>query len=177
MGSDEFFVTGISNNTTASAGATTTSPEVELASFFSGISLDVTPQISEDGDVILHIHPIVSEVTDQQKEITIGDYSISVPLALRDIRESDSIVRARSGQVIVLGGLMQESRSDYKAKRPILGDIPGLNALFRSKSRGTRKTELVILLRPIVVGDDTWQQEVNRYHRRSDSMQLPLKTR
>lgn len=177
VGSDEFFVTGISNNTTASAGATTTSPEVELASFFSGISLDVTPQISEDGDVILHIHPIVSEVTDQQKEITIGDYSISVPLALRDIRESDSIVRARSGQVIVLGGLMQESRSDYKAKRPILGDIPGLNALFRSKSRGTRKTELVILLRPIVVGDDTWQQEVNRYHRRSDSMQLPLKTR
>ncbi len=177
VGSDEFFVTGISNNTTASAGATTTSPEVELASFFSGISLDVTPQISEDGDVILHIHPIVSEVTDQQKEITIGDYSISVPLALRDIRESDSIVRARSGQVIVLGGLMQESRSDYKSKRPILGDIPGLNALFRSKSRGTRKTELVILLRPIVVGDDTWQQEVNRYHRRSDSMQLPLKTR
>src|SRR5690606_35960119 len=83
VGSDEFFVTGISNNTTASAGATTTSPEVELASFFSGISLDVTPQISEDGDVILHIHPIVSEVTDQQKVITIGDYSISVPLALR----------------------------------------------------------------------------------------------
>lgn len=177
VGSDEFFVTGISNNTTASAGATTTSPEVELASFFSGISLDVTPQISEDGDVILHIHPIVSDVTDQQKEITIGDYSISVPLALRDIRESDSIVRARSGQVIVLGGLMQESRSDHKSKRPILGDIPGLNALFRSKSKGTRKTELVILLRPIVVGDDTWEKEVNRYHRRSDSMQLPLKTR
>lgn len=177
VGSDEFFVTGISNNTTASAGATTTSPEVELASFFSGISLDVTPQISEDGDVILHIHPIISDVTDQQKEITIGDYSISVPLALRDIRESDSIVRARSGQVIVLGGLMQESRSDYKSKRPILGDIPGLNALFRSKSKGTRKTELVILLRPIVVNDDTWEQEVNRYHRRSDSLQLPLKTR
>ncbi len=167
VGTDEFFVTGISNNTTASAGATTTSPEVELASFFSGISLDVTPQISEDGHVILHIHPIVSDVTDQQKEITIGDYAISVPLALREIRESDSIVRARSGQVIVLGGLMQESRRDLNAKRPGLGDIPLLNAFFRTKNRGSSKTELVILLKPIVVGEDTWREEIRMHRRQS----------
>ncbi len=170
VGTDEFFVTGISNNTTASAGATTTSPEVELASFFSGISLDVTPQISEDGHVILHIHPIVSDVTDQQKEITIGDYAISVPLALREIRESDSIVRARSGQVIVLGGLMQESRRDLNTKRPVLGEIPVLNALFRTKNRGSSKTELVILLKPIVVGEDTWTEEIRKQRRQSEPL-------
>lgn len=163
VGSDEFFVTGIANNTTASAGATTSSPEVELASFFSGISLDVTPQISEDGNVILHIHPIVSEVVDQQKEITVGDSKFSLPLALRDIRESDSVVRAKSGQVIVLGGLMQESSRDVVGKRPFLGYIPIIEGLFTRKSTGKKKTELVILLRPIVVGDDTWEKEINKY--------------
>ena len=76
---------------------------------FSGISLDVTPQIADNGDVILHVHPMVSDVQDQQKNLTVGDQKFSLPLALREVRESDSIVRARSGQVVVLGGLMQET--------------------------------------------------------------------
>lgn len=170
VGSDEFFVTGLTNSTTSSAATTTTAPEVELTSFFSGISLDVTPQISEDGDVILHIHPIVSEVTDQLKELNIGDSKVSLPLALREIRESDSIVRAQSGQVIVLGGLMQESSQNLDGKRPWLGDIPVLNLLFKSKARSSRKTELVILLRPIVVGADTWTDQVDDYRRSSERM-------
>lgn len=168
VGSDEFFVTGLSNSTTASAATTTTSPEVELTSFFSGISLDVTPQISADGDVILHIHPIVSDVTDQLKELSVGDSKISLPLALRQIRESDSIVRARSGQVIVLGGLMQQSSQQTDGKRPLLGDIPGVNLLFKTKSRSSRKTELVILLRPVVVGADTWTDQVSDFRRASE---------
>lgn len=163
VGSDEYFVTGVRNNTTSNASSTISSPELELASFFSGISLDVTPQISADGDVILHIHPIVSEVTDQVKDVTVGDSTFSLPLALRDIRESDSIVQARSGQVIVLGGLMQESRQQVDGKRPLLGDVPGLNLFFKTKSRLSRKTELVILLRPIVVGADTWTEQLRDY--------------
>jgi MSHA biogenesis protein MshL len=59
VGTDRFFVTGISNTTTTSSGATTTTPEVELASFFSGISLDVTPQIPYENEVILHIYPVI----------------------------------------------------------------------------------------------------------------------
>lgn len=170
VGEDEFFVTGLSNSTTASAGATTTAPEVELASFFSGISLDVTPQISDDGDVLLHIHPIISEVTDQQKELIVGDARISLPLALREIRESDSIVRARSGEVVVLGGLMQESVRRTDGKRPGLGDIPGLSMLFKTKSEGMSKTELVILLRPVVVDHRTWQQQLSDFDEFSQSI-------
>lgn len=170
VGSDEFFVTGLSNSTTASAAATTSSPEVELTSFFSGISLDVTPQIAEDGDVILHIHPIVSEVTDQLKELNVGDSKITLPLALREIRESDSIVRAKSGQVIVLGGLMQEASQELDGKQPWLGDIPGLNLLFKNKNRMSKKTELVILLRPIVVGADTWQEQLSGYRRTNERL-------
>ncbi len=153
VGSDEFFVTGISSNTTANATSTTSSPNIELSSFFSGIALDVTPQIAENGEVILHIHPVISDVQDQLKNFTVGDEDFSIPLALRDIRESDSMVRAKSGQVVVLGGLMQESRTNTDGKRPLLGDIPIVNSLFKTKSQRRVKTELVILLRPVVAND------------------------
>lgn len=161
VGSDEYFVTGISSNQTSNAATTTSTPNIELSSFFSGISLDVTPQISERGEVILHIHPVVSEVTDQQKVFTVGDEEFALPLALRGVRESDSIVKAANGQVIVLGGLMTESSNVTDGKRPVLGDIPGVNALFRTKHKAKAKTELVILLRPIVVGENTWDAQLN----------------
>jgi MSHA biogenesis protein MshL len=161
VGSDEYFVTGISSNQTSNAATTTNTPNIELSSFFSGISLDVTPQISETGEVILHIHPVVSEVTDQQKVFTVGDQEFALPLALRGVRESDSIVKAANGQVIVLGGLMTESTNNVDGKRPLLGDIPGINALFRTKNKSKSKTELVILLRPIVVDDKTWDAQLN----------------
>lgn len=160
VGSDEYFVTGISNNQTSNAATTTSTPSIELSSFFSGISLDVTPQISERGEVILHIHPVVSEVTDQQKVFTVGNEQFSLPLALRGVRESDSIVKAANGQVIVLGGLMTESTNNVDGKRPLLGDIPVLNALFKTKNKAKSKTELVILLRPIVVDDRTWDEQL-----------------
>ena len=162
VGSDEFFVTGISNSTTSSASAVTSTPDIQLSSFFSGISLDVTPQISENGDVIIHVHPLVSSVVDQQKDITVGDDNFSLPLALRDVRESDSIVRAKNGQVVVLGGLMQESSSDVDTRRSFLGDIPILNIFFKHKQKTKTKTELVILMRPIVVDDNTWTDELSR---------------
>src|SRR6185369_5883808 len=70
-GSDEFFVTGVSSDTTTGT-ATTTSVNVELTPFFSGVALDVTPQISDDGTVLMHIHPTISDVSDQNKHISFG---------------------------------------------------------------------------------------------------------
>jgi len=160
VGSDEYFVTGISNNTTANVSSVTSTPNIELSPFFSGISLDVTPQIAEDDSVILHIHPVVSEVTDQLKVFTVGSEDFALPLALRGVRESDSIVRAQSGQVIVLGGLMQERIISQDGKHPGFGHIPVLGALFRQTQRVNEKTELVILLRPMVVSDQTWDQAI-----------------
>ncbi|WP_331346065.1 pilus (MSHA type) biogenesis protein MshL [Cellvibrio sp. UBA7661] len=170
VGSDEYFVTGISSNQTQNAATTTSTPNIELSSFFSGISLDVTPQIAENGEVILHIHPVVSEVTDQQKVFTVGSEEFALPLALRGVRESDSIVKAANGQVIVLGGLMTESNNNRDGKRPVLGDIPGVNALFRTKNKAKSKTELVILLRPIVVDDKTWDTQLTEAQDRMQRM-------
>jgi len=160
-GSDEFFVTNVSSNTVTGT-ASSTSLDVELTRFFSGIALDVTPQIAADGEIILHIHPTVSDVTDQQKVITVSGQSDSLPLAFSEIREADSIVKAKSGQIIVIGGLMRNSSKTDKFGIPVLGRIPGIGRLFRSERQIETKTELVILLKPIVADDDgVWTKMTN----------------
>lgn len=161
VGTDEFYVTDIQNTTTTGT-ATTTTPDIELTPFFSGIALDVTPQISENNEIILHIHPSVSEVEDQQKLISVGADQFNIPLALSSIRESDSVVKAGSGQVIVIGGLMTSGSNDTFAKTPGLGDIPGLGKLFQQRSQASSKSELVILLRPVIANATGWQQELQR---------------
>ncbi len=158
-GSDEFFVTGINSNTTTGE-STTTTLDVELTPFFSGVALDVTPQISEDGSVLMHIHPTVSEVSDQTKRVSFGNSTSDLPLAFSQIRESDSVVRARSGQIIVIGGLMRETRTRADHKTPLLGDIPGIGNLFKSKRDQSSTVELVLLLRPIVTNDADWDAMV-----------------
>ncbi len=150
VGSDEFFVTSISSTTTTGT-TTTTTPEIELTPFFSGIALDVTPQIAEGGQIILHIHPTVSEVVDQTKSITVFGTTQTLPLAFSSVRESDSIVRAASGQVVVIGGLMKDQSKFNRAGTPGLSDTPVVGELFQHKKKATTKTELVILLRPVVV--------------------------
>jgi MSHA biogenesis protein MshL len=134
--------------TAGSAINTQDSPE--LTPFFSGIALDVTPQISAAGDVTLHIHPTVSQVQQQLKQISGED----VPLAASTIRESDSIVRARNGQIVVIGGLMQNSSSDSNAGVPFFGRLPLVGYAFQQKQQKSTKSELVILLRPIVATDE-----------------------
>lgn len=176
VGTDEFFVTDVSTTTVAATTAVST-PNIELTPFFSGIALDVTPQISESEDVTLHIHPSVSEVQDQKKEITVGGQTQTLPLARSTVRESDSVVRARSGQIVVIGGLMQDRLNDQRAKTPGLGEIPWFGGLFHQTRTNSTKSELVILLKPLVVEDgrqwaralDDVQQNVGRLHDELDN--------
>lgn len=166
VGTDEFFVTDVdtkTNNSTLNSAGTQT-VDVELTPFFSGVALDVIPQISDDDIVTLHIHPSVNEVVEKIKQISITAGSqLTIPLAQSTIRESDSIVRARSGQVIVIGGLMQNKTKYTTASVPLLGDLPLVGRFFKHKQKITRKSELVILLRPIVVNSDqVWSDELRR---------------
>jgi len=166
VGTDEFFVTDVdTNDNTNVVGATTNqSVDIELTPFFSGVALDVIPQISEDGVVTLHIHPSVSQVDESIKQINITtDNELTIPLAKSTIRESDSIVRARSGQVVVIGGLMQNVTRDQTSSVPLLGDLPVVGSFFQHQKQVTRKSELVILLRPMVVANDKiWLDEVQK---------------
>lgn len=159
VGEDEYFVTEVSSTTTTGT-STTTTPEVELTPFFSGISLDVTPQIDEKGDVILHVHPSVTSTEEQIKTIRLGGDDYALPLAQSRVRESDTIIRAKSGEIVVIGGLIETYKIDKESKTPLLGDIPYLGELFKSASESTQKRELVILLKPVVIGQDTWKTQL-----------------
>ena len=159
VGEDEYFVTDVSSTTTTGT-ATTVTPEIDLTPFFSGIALDVTPQIDEDGDVILHVHPSVTITDEQTKEIRLGDQDIVLPLAQSSVRESDTIIRAKSGEIVVIGGLIETTKVDIESKTPLLGDIPVVGELFKSKSESTQKKELVIMLKPVVIGQDTWKNQI-----------------
>ena len=173
VGSDEFFVTDISSNTVTAGSAINTNDSPELTPFFSGIALDVTPQISSTGEVILHVHPTVSEVTEQRKEIG-GEM---VPLAASTIRESDSIVKAQSGQIIVIGGLMQNSSTDNNAAVPWLSQIPGFGNLFKQKAQTGIKSELVILLRPMVIDNVGQNQLMQESADRTSDLRAQMKVR
>jgi MSHA biogenesis protein MshL len=163
IGEDEYFVTDVTSRTSLDSGGISSSDsDIEFTPFFSGISLDVTPQISDDGEVILHVHPSVVETSEQEKVITVSGKESVLPLARSNIRESDTIVKARNGEIVVLGGLMQTTNSEEVGKVPLLGDIPLLGELFTNRRNRQEKKELVILLKPTVVGVDTWRDELKR---------------
>ena len=159
VGNDEYFVTDVSSTTTTGT-STTVTPEVDLTPFFSGIALDVTPQISESGEVILHVHPAVTITEEQVKLIQLGGDEIVLPMARSSVRESDTIIRAKSGEIVIIGGLIETRKVDSESKTPLLGDIPWVGELFKSKRQKTEKKELVILLKPIVIGQDTWKNQL-----------------
>jgi MSHA biogenesis protein MshL len=162
VGDDQYFVTDISNQSTITAAATQTTPDIELTPFFSGIALDVTPQIDDIGNVMLHVHPSVIETQEQERVITLNQEQFILPLAMSNIRESDTVIQARSGEIVVIGGLMQSIIEKTNSKTPLLGSIPGLGELFKSRREVEVKKELIILIKPTVVGVDTWKKELKK---------------
>ncbi len=177
VGTDEFFVTGIAQNTVASVGATTTSPQVTLQSFFSGISLDVTPQIDKDDNIILHMHPSISQVSTVNKQLTLGGANgqINLPLASSAVSETDSIVRTKDGSVIAIGGLMTESKTTARSKVPVLGDLGLIGKAFRQNGDKSVKTELVILLKATVIqGANSWSDDMLASQQRIKDMKRNL---
>ena len=168
VGTDEFFVTNVQQNIVASAATTTNSPSVTLQPFFSGIALDVTPQIDKNDNIILHMHPSISSVSTVNKQVNLGSSgTLNLPLASSSISETDSIVRTRDGNVIAIGGLMTEATTGSSSGIPGLSKLKGLGAAFRQQGKATTKTELVILLKATVVqGQDSWSQDMLASQRR-----------
>ena len=169
VGTDQFFVTGVSSGYALSNGngsTTQATPNVTLQPFFSGITLDVTPQIDEDKNVTLHIHPSVSDVSQVTQSINLGTSggTVTLPLAKSNVTETDSIIRTHDGQIVAIGGLMTRSTSDDRSQLPGMGDLPAVGGLFRNTNQSIVKNELVILLKTTVVEDDAaWAQSAQDY--------------
>lgn len=177
VGTDEYFLTDISSNELSGNTTDTTTLDIELTPFFSGIALDVTPQIDGNQEVILHIHPTISDVTDQTKTFTVNGLEQELPLAFSKVRESDSIVRARSGQLVVIGGLMEDISQRDSAGTPGLSDIPYVGDIFKHRKERSKKTELVILLRPVVVQkQQVWNRDVQDSRARIQGMRQPAQS-
>jgi len=155
VGSDEMFVTGVSSSTTTSGNSAVSSPTLTLTPFFSGIVLDVTPQIDSEGIVMLHVHPAISNVTEKVKAIDLGSLgNYRLPLAASTVNESDSIVRIGDGQIVAIGGLMVQTNNDTRSGVPGLSEAPLVGGLFRQTSTLNSKRELVILIKPTVIQGD-----------------------
>jgi len=183
VGTDEYFVTDIDVQTDVAVGVSNRSADVTLTPFFSGVALDVTPQIDSDGRITLHVHPAISEVVEDNKDLGVvtsssddddSSRSSRVPLAKSTIRETDTIVQAENGQVVVIGGLMQELVRDEVASTPFLGDMPVIGHMFRHTRKTSTKNELVILLRPVIVNSNrVWEQQVQQATQRFRAIQHP----
>ena len=168
VGQDEYFATGFNGGTPGATGVAPTAPTVLIDVFFSGISLDVTPQIDDNEDITLHIHPSISQVKKDTKDFGLN---ITLPLALTTVRESDSIVKAKNGQIIVLGGLMQENDNESKQGITGLAEIPYIGNLFRINTGKTQKSELIILLKATFIGSDAdWQNDINSSKQRFEKL-------
>ena len=168
VGVDEYFVTNVSGGTNTPGGngvaATTTMPTLTLTSFFSGIALDVTPQIDEANMITLHLRPSVTSVTEKIKQIdlgTIGNYRL--PLASSSVNETDTVVRVQDGNIVAIGGLMQ-SESTRRAS-----GLPGSNGnvvtrnLLGSTADSARKKELVVLIKPTIIRNaEDWQRSTDQ---------------
>ena len=182
VGTDEFFVTNITTTTIASpvaGGAPTVSPTITTQPFFSGIALDVTPQISQDDQITLHIHPSVSVVTDKPKTLDLGTLGgvITLPLASSNINESDTIVRVQDGTIAAIGGLMRQSQTNTRSGLPGTTDSRG-GAVFGARDQGLTKSELVILLKVTIIrGDVAWQQQALELSERMQQMRRPFEER
>ncbi|WP_305271595.1 secretin N-terminal domain-containing protein [Methylobacter sp.] len=168
VGQDEYFATGFTGGTQTTPNVAGTGPTVLIDVFFSGISLDVTPQIDDNEDITLHIHPSISQVKNDTKDFGLN---ITLPLALTTVRESDSIVKAKNGQIIVLGGLMQENDNEKKQGITGLAAIPYIGNLFRVNTGSTQKSELIILLKASFISSDAdWQKDINSSKQRFERL-------
>jgi len=177
VGTDEFFVTKITTTpgTTGLGTTTQATSSVEVQPFFSGVSLDVTPQIDENDNIVLHVHPSVSQVSTVNKDIDLGSSGVmKLPLASSTVSETDSVVRGQNGSIIAIGGLMRQSTISDRSQLPGAGDVPIIGNLFRNTNRSTQKRELVILIKPTVVqGGGSWAQDMTDAQRRIQSLEPP----
>ena len=168
VGTDQFFVTNVTGTAVQSATGGPVSIQLTptLNSFFSGVSLDITPQINEDGNILLHIHPLVSNVVQQDLTFNFGGVpgaaDTTLPLAKSSVNETDTIVRVQDGNIVALGGLMKVDVANDRSGIPVLQDIPGVGGLFGNTTRTRIKRELVILLKPTVIKGGDWDDSIEQ---------------
>ncbi len=112
-----------------------------------GLILDVIPQIDDEGNILLNIHPMLTEKVSEVANPAGG----TVPIL--DVRETDTMVRIREGETVIIGGLIQDQKIDNSTGVSGLMNLPGLGWIFRAKNESVTRNELVISLTPRIIYD------------------------
>jgi MSHA biogenesis protein MshL len=168
VGVDEYFVTGVTSGSTSNnnsnSGSTTSTPTVTLTPFFSGIALDVTPQIDDAGMITLHLRPSVTAVTEKTKQVDLGSAgNYKLPLASSSVNETDTVVRVPDGHIVAIGGLMQNELNNRQSGVPGSNGNAITRTLFGNRSDSGRKRELVVLIKPTIIRNaDDWQRSTSQ---------------
>jgi MSHA biogenesis protein MshL len=176
VGAEDFFVTGVTSGTTTTSNTNsnngTTLPTLTLTQFFSGISLDVTPQIDEGRNIMLHVHPSVTAVTEKNKQIDLGSAgNFRLPLASSSVNETDTLVRVQDGNIVAIGGLMQIESSLRSSGLPGTSDVPVFSTLFGNRANSGRKKEVVVLIKPSIIRtEQDWEAQTRRTRAALDDM-------
>jgi len=137
--------------TTVTTGGTTpiTNFTVETSSILSGIMIGIVPFVNEKGEIFMTITPIVSDLVSLNQKSVGNQLEISLPTV--ELRELSTSVKARNGETIILGGLIAQKERMEDSQVPVLGKIPLLGLVFKSREKVSRKSEIVVLLQPNVV--------------------------
>lgn len=143
VATDEAFFTQTVVQGTAGTGNIVTE---QARSVSVGLVLSVTPQVSEDGWIMLDITPIISRLREIRQS---PQNTATAPVV--DVKQSSTLVRLRNGDMVIIGGLIQDQASQTERKVPWLGEIPWLGRLFSGTYTVKRKSELVILLSAKIV--------------------------
>lgn len=178
VGTDDYFVTNVTGGT-AGTGATSgtaatapTLPTLTLTPFFSGIALDVTPQIDEGNNITLHVRPSVTTVTEKTKQVDLGSVgNYKLPVASSSVNESDTMVRIQDGNIVAIGGLMQMESNRTASGLPGSTDVPFLSSILGNKVNSGRKKELVVLIKPTIIRTaEDWEAQTRRTRSALDDM-------
>ena len=177
VGTDDYFVTNVSggttnSGTTSSTGNSTTLPTLALTPFFSGISLDVTPQIDDGNNVMLHVHPAVTSVVEKTRQVDLGSIgNYRLPLASSSVNETDTLVRIQDGNIVAIGGLMQLEASRTSSGVPGTSGLPAFSSLFGNRANSGRKKEVVVLIKPTIIRTlQDWESQTRRTRLALDDM-------
>ena len=180
VGTDDFYVTNVSGGSAATSSSSSSSsstqptlPTVTLTQFFSGIALDVTPQIDDGNTITLHVRPSVTSVTEKTKQIDLGAVgNYKLPLASSSVNESDTMVRIQDGQIVAIGGLMQLESSRKSSGLPGATEVPFWSSIVGNKANSGRKREVVVLIKPTIIRTaEDWEAQTRRTRSALDDME------
>lgn len=180
VGTDDFYVTNVSGGSAATTASSSSSnstqptlPTVTLTQFFSGIALDVTPQIDDGNNITLHVRPSVTSVTEKTKQIDLGAVgNYKLPLASSSVNESDTMVRIQDGQIVAIGGLMQLESSRKSSGLPGATEVPFWSSIVGNKANTGRKREVVVLIKPTIIRTaEDWEAQTRRTRSALDDME------